>query len=171
MYPVMRGNYEQPPWEFCDRQGLFTLDCRTDGRWDDIAGRYDPCVPCLDLLSWKHAARLKSWMNTTIHPKDTEPHYRQGAHVLSRHLNEANDRGYVAQKTSGQFQEYRHKFWRRDETYKALAVARAEGDRLLAGRRAARLLQAGWAPPKFWGTSAMPGVCNLGMPRTGMQPR
>ena len=42
MYPVMVGNYEQPPWEFCDRRGLFALDCRTDGRWDDIARRYAP---------------------------------------------------------------------------------------------------------------------------------
>ena len=58
MYPVMRGNYEKPPWEFCDRRGLFALDCRTDGRWDDLAGRYGPCLPCLDLLSGKHAARL-----------------------------------------------------------------------------------------------------------------
>ena len=28
MYPVMRGNYEKPHWEFCDRRGLFALDCR-----------------------------------------------------------------------------------------------------------------------------------------------
>ena len=32
-------------------------------------------------------------MNTAMHPKDTEPHYRQGPHVLSHHLDEANDRG------------------------------------------------------------------------------
>ena len=47
MYPVMRGNYEKPPWEFCDRRGLFALDCRIYGRWDDIAGRYGPFVPYL----------------------------------------------------------------------------------------------------------------------------
>ena len=69
MYPVMRGNYEKPPWEFCDRRVVFPLDCRTDSRWDDIARHYGPCLPCLDLLSGKHAARLKSWMNTAIHPK------------------------------------------------------------------------------------------------------
>ena len=96
MYPVMRGNYEKLPREFGDRGGLFALDWRTDGRWNDTAGRYGPCVPCLDLLSGKHAARLNSWMNTAIHPKDTEPHYRQGPHVLSHRLDEANDRGYVA---------------------------------------------------------------------------
>ena len=28
MYPVMRGNYKKPPCEFCDRQGLFAVDCR-----------------------------------------------------------------------------------------------------------------------------------------------
>ena len=92
MYPFMRGNYEKPPWEFCDRRGLFTLDCRTDGRWDDLAGRYGPYLPCLDLLSGKHAARLNGGMNTAVDPKDTEPHYRQGPHVVSRRLNEANDR-------------------------------------------------------------------------------
>ena len=58
MYPVMRGNYEKPPWEFCDRRALFATDCHTDGRWDDTAGRYGPCVPCLGLLSGKHAVRL-----------------------------------------------------------------------------------------------------------------
>ena len=36
-YPVMRGNYEKPPSEFCDRRGLLALDCCTDGRCDDIA--------------------------------------------------------------------------------------------------------------------------------------
>ena len=96
MYPVMRGNYEKPPWEFCDRRGLFALDCRTDGRWDDLAGRYGPCLPCLDLLSGKHAARLNGWMNSAVDAKDTEPHYRPGPQVLSRRLNEANHRGYVA---------------------------------------------------------------------------
>ena len=97
MYPVMRGNYERPPWEFCDRRGLFALDCRTDGGWDDIAGSYGPLVLCLHLLSGKHAARLNSRMNTAIDPKGKEPHHRQGPHVLSRRLNEANDRGCVAQ--------------------------------------------------------------------------
>ena len=151
MYPVMRGNYEKPPWEFCDRRGLFALDCRTDGRWDDLAGRYGPCLPCLDLLSGKHAARLNGWMNTAVDPKDTEPHYRQGPHVLSHRLNKANDRGYMAQETMGQLQEDLHQFRQRCETYKALAVAIAEDDRPLAGRRAARLLQAGWAPAKVLG--------------------
>ena len=33
----MQGNYEKPPWEFCDRRGLIALDYRTDGCWDDIA--------------------------------------------------------------------------------------------------------------------------------------
>ena len=118
MYPVMRGNYEKPPWEFCDRRGLFALDCRTDGRWDGLAGRGGPCLPCLDLLSGKHTARLNGWMNTAVDPKDTEPHCRQGPHVLSRHLNEANDRGYVAQETMGQLQEDLHQFRQRYETYK-----------------------------------------------------
>ena len=38
MYPVMRGNYEKQPWEIFDRRGLFALDYRMDGRWDDISG-------------------------------------------------------------------------------------------------------------------------------------
>ena len=74
----MQGNYEKPPWEFCDRRGLFALDYRTDGCWDDIAGRYGPYLPCVDLLFGKHADRMNSWMNTAIDPKDREPHYRQG---------------------------------------------------------------------------------------------
>ena len=168
MYPVMRGNYEKPPWELCDRRGLFALDCRTDGRWDDRAGRYGPCLPCLDLLSGKHAARLNSWMNPTVNPKDTEPHYRQGPHVVSRRLNKANDRGYVAQETMGELQEDPHQFRQRCETYKALAVAIAEDDRPLAGRRAARLLQAGWAPAKVPGHLCDPRACNPGMTWTGM---
>ena len=49
-------------------------------------------------------------MNTAVDPKDTEPHYRQGPHVLSRRLNEANDRGYMAQETMGQWQEDLHQF-------------------------------------------------------------
>ena len=76
-------------------------------------------------------------MNTAIHPKGTEPHYPQGHHVLSRCLDEANDRGYVAQETRGQLQEDVHKFGKRCETYKALAVAKADDDPPLAGRRAA----------------------------------
>ena len=59
-YHVMRGNYEKPRWEFFDRRGLFALDSRTDGRWDDIRGRYGPRLPCLDLLSGKHAASMNS---------------------------------------------------------------------------------------------------------------
>ena len=45
-------------------------------RWslDDMEGRYGPCLPCLDLLPGKYAARLNNWMNTAIDPKDTEPH-------------------------------------------------------------------------------------------------
>ena len=46
MYPVMRGNYEKPPWEFCDRRGLFAVDFCTDGRWDDIERHHGPGVPC-----------------------------------------------------------------------------------------------------------------------------
>ena len=91
MYPIMRGNYEKPPWESCNRQGLFAVDGRSDGRWV-----YGPCLPCPDLLSGKHPARLNSWMNTAIDPKDTEPLYRQGPKCLSCRLNEPNDRGYVA---------------------------------------------------------------------------
>ena len=151
MYPVMRGNNEKPPWEFRGRRGLFALDCRTEGRWDDVAGRYGPCLPCLDLLSGKHAARLNSWMNTAIQPKDMEPHYRHEPHVLSCRLNEANDRRYIAQETLGQLQGGIRKFRQRCETYKALAVAIADDDRPLAGRRAARLLKAGWAPAKVLG--------------------
>ena len=146
MYPVIRGNYEKPPWEFCDRQGLFALDCRTHGCWDDIAARYGPCLSCLDLLSGKHAARVNSWMNRAIHPKDKEPHYRQGPQVLSRRLNEANDKGSVAQETLGQLQEDLHKFRQRCETYKVLAVAIIDDDRPVARRCAARLVQAEWAP-------------------------
>ena len=55
-------------------------------------------------------------MNTAVDPKDTEPHYRQGPHVLSRRPNEANDRGYVAQETMGQLQEDLHRFRQRCET-------------------------------------------------------
>ena len=90
-------------------------------------------------------------MNTAIDPKDTQPHYQQGPHALSRRLNQANDRGYVGQETVGQLQEDLHKFRQRCETYKALVVAIAEDDRPLAGVRAARLLQAGWAPSKVLG--------------------
>ena len=151
MYPIMRGNYEKPPWEFCDRRGLFALDCRTDGRWDDIARRYGACLPCLNLLSGKHAGRPNGWMNTAIHPEDTGPHYRQEAHLLCRRLDEANDKGYVAHETLGQLQEDLHKFRRRCETYKALAVAIADDNRPLARRRAARLLKAEWAPAKVLG--------------------
>ena len=86
-----------------------------------------------------------------MHPKDTEPHHRQGPHILSRRLNEANDRGCIAQETLGHLHEDLHNFPQRCETYKALAVALAEDDRPLAGRRAARLLQAGWAPAKVLG--------------------
>ena len=84
-------------------------------------------------------------------PKDTEPRDRQRPHVLSCRLNETNDKGYIAHETAGQLQEDLHKFRRRCETYKALAVAIAEDDRPLAGRRAARLLQASWAPAKVLG--------------------
>ena len=150
MCPVMRGNYEKPPREFCGR-GVFALACCTDGCWDDIAGRCGPCRLCLDLLSGKHAPRLNSSTTTALDPKDTQPHYRQGPRVLFRRLNEANERGHVAQETLGQLQEDLHKFWHRCETYKALAVAIAEDGRSLAGRRAARLLQAGWALAKVSG--------------------
>ena len=150
MCPVMWGNYEKPPWEFCDRRGLFAVDCRTDGRWDDIVSRYGPCLPCLDLLSGKHVARLNSWMNTAIQPKGTEPHYRQGPHVLSRR-NQADDRGYIAKETLGQLREDLHKLQQRCETYKALTVAIVDDNCPLAGRRAARLLKAGWAPAKVLG--------------------
>ena len=47
-------------------------------------------------------ARLNGWMKSAMDPKDTEPHYRHGPHILSRRLNEANDRGYVAQERLGQ---------------------------------------------------------------------
>ena len=62
-------------------------------------------------------------MNTVIHPKDTEPHYWQGPHVLSGRLDKANDRGYFAHKTLGQLHEDLRKFRQRCETDKALAVA------------------------------------------------
>ena len=48
-------------------------------------------------------------------------------------------------------QEDLHRFRQRCGTCKALAVAIAEDDGVLAGRRAARLLQAGWAPAKVLG--------------------
>ena len=51
----------------------------------------------------------------------------------------------------GQLQKDLHQFRQRGETYKALAVAIAEDDRPLVGRRAARLLQARWAPAKVLG--------------------
>ena len=57
----------------------------------------------------------------------------------------------MAQETLGQLQEDVHQFRQRCETYKALAVAIAEDDRPLAERRAARPLQAGWAPAKVLG--------------------
>ena len=91
-------NHEKPPWELCDRRGLCALDCRTDGPWDDIACHYGPYLLCLDLRSGQHAARLNTWMNTAIHPKNTEPHYRQGSHVLPRRLDEANVEGFVASR-------------------------------------------------------------------------
>ena len=87
-------------------------------------------------------------MNTAIPLTDTEPHYRQGPHVVSRRLDEANGRGYVARETPGQLQDDLHKFRQRCETYKALIVAMADDDRLLAGCWAACLLKAGWAPAK-----------------------
>ena len=90
-------------------------------------------------------------MTTAIDPNGTKPHYRQGPNVLSRRLDEVNDTGYVAQETLGQLQEDLHKFCQRCKTCKALAVAIAEDDRPLAGRRAARLLQAAWAPAKVLG--------------------
>ena len=43
------------------------------------------------------------------------------------------------------------KFLQRCETYKALTVASATDGRPFAGCRAARLLQAGWAPAKVLG--------------------
>ena len=55
-------------------------------------------------------------MNTAIDQKDIEPQYRQGPHVLSRRLNEANDGGYVARETLGQLLEDLHKFRQRCET-------------------------------------------------------
>ena len=76
MYPIMWGYYEKPPSHDCDRRGLFALDCRMDGRWDYTASRHGPCLPCMDLLSRKHAAGLNIWMNTAIQPKDMGPHYR-----------------------------------------------------------------------------------------------
>ena len=89
-------------------------------------------------------------MNTALDPKDTESHYRQGPHVLSRRLNEANDRG-MAKETTGQLQEDLHQFRQCCETYKALAIAIAEDDHPLAGRRATRLLPAEWARAKVLG--------------------
>ena len=106
----MRGHYEKRHWEFCGLRRLFHVDCPTDGRWDDIAGRYGPCLPRRDLLSGKHAARLNSWLNTVIHPNHRVPRYGQGLHGLSRFLNEATDRKYIAQEIVGQLQEDVHKF-------------------------------------------------------------
>ena len=85
-------------------------------------------------------------MNTAIQPKDPQLHYQQGPHVLPRLLDEANDRRYIAQEMLGQLQEDLRKFRLRCKTYKALAIAIADDARPLAGRRAARLLKAGWAP-------------------------
>ena len=110
MYPVVRGSYEKPLLNVCDRRGLFALMCHTDGRWDDIAGRWWPCLPCLDLLPRKHAARLNSWMNIAIRPTDIEPYYRQKSHVLSRCLRRAKDKGYVAHEPLGQLHEDLRKF-------------------------------------------------------------
>ena len=59
MYPIMRGNYESPGWEFRNRRGLFSLQCRGQARWDDIADAYGPCHPCLELRSGKWAGKLK----------------------------------------------------------------------------------------------------------------
>ena len=70
---------------------------------------------------------------------------------MSRCLDEANNRGYVAQETLGQLQEDLHKFRQRCETYEALAAAIADDDRPLAWRRGAHLLKAGWAPAKVLG--------------------
>ena len=95
-------------------------------------------------------------MNTTTDPKDAEPHYRHGPHILSHRLHEANDRRYLAQETLRHLQEDLHKFRQLCETYKALAVAIAENNRPLAGRPAARLLQAGWAPATVLGVTSCP---------------
>ena len=70
---------------------------------------------------------------------------------MYRRLDEANDRVYVPQETLGQLQGDLHKFRQRCKRYKALAVAIADDDRLLVGRRAAHLLKAGWAPAKVLG--------------------
>ena len=111
-------------------------------------------------------------MNAAIQPKVTVPHYRQGPHVLSRRLDEANDRGYVAQEMLGKLQDDLRKFWQRCKTYKALAIAIADDDFPLAGRQAARLLRAGWATAKVLSQSAGPLVrCmkreSLGCPGQG----
>ena len=90
-------------------------------------------------------------MTTAIHPKETQPHYLQGPHVLSRRLHEATDRGYVAQEMLGQLQEDLHNLRQRCETYKALVIAIADDDRPLARRLVARLLKAGWAPATVLG--------------------
>ena len=90
-------------------------------------------------------------MNTAIHPKDTEPHYRQGPHVLSCRLDEANYRGCVALETVCQLQGNLHMFRPRRETCKALVATIADDDRPLVGRRAARLLKAWRAQAKMLG--------------------
>ena len=75
----MRGNYEKPPWEFHDRPGLFALDCRTDGHWDDRAGRYGTlsAVPAFAIRG--ACCQLNNWLTTTIQPQDMEPHYHYPA--------------------------------------------------------------------------------------------
>ena len=70
--------------------------------------------------------------------------------MLSRRLDEANDRRYVTQETLCQLQEDLRKFWQRCETCKALAVAIVDDD-CPPCSRTTRLLKAGWARAKVLG--------------------
>ena len=109
-------------------------------------------------------------MDTAVHPKDTKPHYGQGPQVLSRRLNEANDKGYVAHETRGELQEGLHKLRQHCQTYKALAVAIADTTvPLLAVVQHASCRPDGLLP-NCWGTCVMLGACSPRMPRTRMPP-
>ena len=112
---------------------------------------YGLCLSCLELRIGKCASKLKGWMDNAMQPTATEPHYRTALVVTVDRLNEGNDNKLVAQEALGCLHEDLHRFRQRCETYKALGVALAADDRPLAGRRAARLLQAGWTPLKVLG--------------------
>ena len=87
-------------------------------------------------------------MDFAMQPTTAEQHYRIAPAVHVDHPNEANDNKWVAHEALGRLRKDLHWFWHQCETYGALAVVLTKDGRPLGGRRAARLLQAGWTPLK-----------------------